>query len=92
MVAFGYGGQREPLFLRLSAGDMWIWHALVFAVFVIRRHRNSADQHHLADGAQIREASNRTRTQRLEKAIAEMNAKAAKLQIRPDSTAPTDTP
>ena len=37
---------------------------------------------------QIREASARTRTQRLEKAIAEMNAKAAKLQTRPEPEAP----
>jgi lysylphosphatidylglycerol synthetase-like protein (DUF2156 family) len=35
---------------------------------------------------QIREASNRSRTQKLEKAIAEMNAKAAKLQIKPDAS------
>ena len=41
---------------------------------------------------QIREAGARSRAQRLEKAIAEMNAKASKLQTRPEPEAPSETP
>ena len=82
---------------------VWIWFgdagtysssilALVFAVFVLSVIGTLLTSTIWRTVRQIREAGNRSRTQRLEKAIAEMNAKAAKLQIRPDSTTPTDTP
>jgi len=82
---------------------VWIWFgdtgtysssilALVFAVFVLSVIGTLLTSTIWRTVRQIREASNRSRTQKLERAIAEMNAKAAKLQIRPDSSAPTDTP
>jgi len=82
---------------------VWIWFgdtgtysssilALVFAVFVLSVIGTLLTSTIWRTVRQIREAGNRTRTQRLEKAIAEMNAKAAKLQIRPDSSAPTEGP
>jgi uncharacterized membrane protein len=82
---------------------VWIWFgdtgtysssilALVFAVFVLSVIGTLLTSTIWRTVRQIREASDRSRTQKLERAIAEMNAKAAKLQIRPDSSAPTDTP
>jgi|SRR5436190_12271912 len=82
---------------------VWLWFgetgtysssilALVFGVFVISVIGTLLTSTIWRTVRQIREAGARTRAQRLEKAIAEMNAKAAKLQIRPDSTAPGDTP
>jgi len=78
---------------------VWLWFgdngsysssilALVFAVFVLSVIGTLLTSTIWRTVRQIREASNRTRTQRLEKAIAEMNAKAAKLQIRPDANTP----
>jgi len=78
---------------------VWLWFgdngsysssilALVFAVFVLSVIGTLLTSTIWRTVRQIREASNRTRTQRLEKAIAEMNAKAAKLQIRPDAHTP----
>ena len=83
--------------------NVWLWFgqtgtytssilALVFAVFVISVIGTLLTSTIWRTVRQIREAGARSRTQRLEKAIAEMNAKAAKLQIRPDPTVPTDTP
>jgi uncharacterized membrane protein len=82
---------------------VWIWFgdtgtysssilALVFAVFVLSVIGTLLTSTIWRTVRQIREASNRSRTQKLERAIAEMNAKAAKLQIRPDSSAPTENP
>jgi uncharacterized membrane protein len=79
---------------------VWLWFgetgtytssilALVFAVFVLSVIGTLLISTIWRTVRQIREASARSRTQKLEKAIAEMNAKAAKLQIRPE---PTDTP
>jgi uncharacterized membrane protein len=78
---------------------VWLWFgetgtytssilALVFAVFVLSVIGTLLTSTIWRTVRQIREASARARTQKLEKAIAEMNAKAAKLQIRPE---PTDT-
>src|SRR5436305_1843241 len=78
---------------------VWLWIgetysssilALVFAIFVLSVIGTLLTSTIWRTVRQIREASTRSRTQRLEKAIAEMNAKAAKLQIRPDPN-PTDT-
>src|SRR5437667_8631629 len=82
---------------------VWLWFgdngsysssilALVFAVFVISVIGTLLTSTIWRTVRQIREASARSRTQRLEKAIAEMDAKAAKLQTRPESSAPPDTP
>ena len=79
---------------------VWLWFgetgtytssilALVFAVFVLSVIGTLLISTIWRTVRQIREASARSRTQKLEKAIAEMNAKAAKLQIRPEAT---DTP
>jgi hypothetical protein len=79
---------------------VWLWFgetgtytssilALVFAVFVLSVIGTLLTSTIWRTVRQIREASARSRTQKLEKAIAEMNAKAAKLQIRPEAT---DTP
>jgi len=82
---------------------VWIWFgdtgtysssilALVFAVFVLSVIGTLLTSTIWRTVRQIREAISRSRTQKLERAIAEMNAKAAKLQIRPDTGAPTDQP
>jgi|SRR6266850_3699240 len=81
---------------------VWLWFgqegtynssilALVFAVFALSVVGTLLISTIWRTVRQIREASSRSRAQRLEKAIAEMNAKAAKLQIRPDPSAPTET-
>ena len=78
---------------------VWLWFgdngtysssilALVFAVFVLSVIGTLLTSTIWRTVRQIREAGARSRTQRLEKAIAEMNAKAAKLQIRPDANTP----
>jgi len=78
---------------------VWLWFgdngtysssilALVFAVFVLSVIGTLLTSTIWRTVRQIREAGARSRTQRLEKAIAEMNAKAAKLQTRPDPEAP----
>jgi len=75
---------------------VWLWFGqkgtytssilvLVFGVFVLSVIGTLLISTIWRTVRQIREASARTRTQKLEKAIAEMNAKAAKLQIRPDA-------
>ena len=80
---------------------VWLWFgesgtytssilALVFAVFVLSVIGTLLTSTIWRTVRQIREAGARSRTQRLEKAIAEMNAKAAKLQIRPDASTPSD--
>src|SRR3954470_19493635 len=82
---------------------VWLWFgetgtytssilALVFAVLVLSVIGTLLISTIWRTVRQIREASARSRTQRLEKAIAEMNAKAAKLQIRPDAAEPTEPP
>jgi uncharacterized membrane protein len=83
--------------------NVWLWFgetgtytssilALVFAVFVLSVIGTLLTSTIWRTVRQIREASARSRSERLEKAIAEMNAKAAKLQIRPDATSTTDQP
>src|SRR4051812_15151015 len=82
---------------------VWLWFspngeytgsilALVFGIFVISVIGTLLTSTIWRTVRQIREASSRSRTQRLEKAISEMNAKAAKLQIRPEPEAPGETP
>src|SRR3954469_9195315 len=82
---------------------VWLWFgqngtytssilALVFAVFLLSVIGTLLTSTIWRTVRQIRESSARTRTQRLEKAIAEMNAKAAKLQVRPDAAEPTEPP
>ena len=83
---------------------VWLWFgqngtytssilAVVFGVFVLSVIGTLLTSTIWRTVRQIREASARSRTQRLEKAIAEMNAKAAKLQTRPEaSDTPSDTP
>ena len=82
---------------------IWLWFsesgtytssilALVFGVFVLGVIGTLLTSTIWRTVRQIREAGARSRTQRLEKAIAEMNAKAAKLQTRPDPEAPSETP
>jgi len=74
---------------------VWLWFgetgtytssilALVFAVFVLSVIGTLLTSTIWRTVRQIREASARSRSQKLEKAIAEMNAKAAKLQTRPE--------
>jgi uncharacterized membrane protein len=81
---------------------VWLWFgdtgtytssilALVFAVFVLSVIGTLLISTIWRTVRQIREAASRSRTEKLERAIAEMNAKAAKLQIRPDASA-SDTP
>src|SRR5437660_11629111 len=75
---------------------VWLWFgetgtytssilALVFAVFVLSVIGTLLTSTIWRTVRQIRESSARSRTQRLEKTIAEMNAKAAKPQTRPES-------
>jgi lysylphosphatidylglycerol synthetase-like protein (DUF2156 family) len=78
---FGEGGKYTGSILALVGG--------VFVLSVIGTLLTSTIWRTVR---QIREAGARSRTQRLEKAIAEMNAKAAKLQTRPESDAPGETP
>ena len=106
LILFGLIAIYVLLFLLNNTGktvQLWLWFgetgtysssilALVFVVFVISAIGTFLTSTIWRTVRQIREAGNRSRTQRLEKAIAEMNAKAAKLQIRPDTGAPTDTP
>ncbi|HEV8607027.1 MAG TPA: hypothetical protein VGQ99_16925 [Tepidisphaeraceae bacterium] len=76
---------------------MWLWFgqsgaytssilALVFAVFLLSVIGTLLTSTIWRTVHQIREASSRSRAQKLERAIADMNAKAAKLQTRPDPT------
>src|SRR5256885_12087716 len=106
LVVFGLVAVYILLFLLNNTGktvQLWLWFgesgtyissilALVFGVFVISAIGTLLTSTIWRTVRQIREAGARSRTQRLEKAIAEMNAKAAKLQIRPDSSAPTEGP
>ena len=82
---------------------IWLWFTeggtytssllvLVFGVFVISVIGTLLTSTIWRTVRQIREAGARSRTQRLEKAIAEMNAKAAKLQIRPEPEVRPDEP
>ena len=82
---------------------VWLWFGeggtytssilvLVFGVFVISVIGTLLTSTIWRTVRQIREAGARSRTQRLEKAIAEMNAKAAKLQTRPEPDTPSETP
>ena len=77
---------------------LWLWFgqtgtytssilALVFGVFVLSVIGTLLTSTIWRTVRQIREASARSRTERLERSIAEMNAKAAKLQTRPEPTA-----
>ena len=77
---FGEGGTYERSVLELT-----------FAVFVISVIGTLLTSTIWRTVRQIREAAQRSRSQKLEKAIAEMNAKAARLQTRPDSTT-SETP
>src|SRR3954469_14319115 len=82
---------------------VWLWFgqngtytssilALVFGVFVLSVIGTLLTSTIWRTVRQIREASQRSRAQKLERAIADMNAKAAKLQTRPDPAASTDQP
>jgi len=106
LVLFGMIALYILLFLLNNTGktvQLWLWFgeggtyissilALVFGVFVISAVGTLLTSTIWRTVRQIREAGARSRTQRLEKAIAEMNAKAAKLQIRPEPEAPSETP
>src|SRR5436853_2595631 len=82
---------------------LWLWFgdngtytssilALVFGVFVLSVIGTLLTSTIWRTVRQIREASSRSRAQKLERAIAEMNAKAARLQTRPDATSATENP
>src|SRR3989442_1500285 len=75
--------------------DLWVWFgetysssiiALVFSVFILSVIGTLLTSTIWRTVRQIREASTRSRAQKLERAIADMNAKAARLQTKPDST------
>jgi hypothetical protein len=83
--------------------NMWLWFgqtgtytssilALVFAVFILSVIGTLLTSTIWRTVRQIREAGTRSRAQKLERAIADMNAKAAKLQTRPDPSPPTESP
>ena len=92
------------IFLLKNSGksvDLWLWFgatgtytssilALVFGVFVLSVIGTLLTSTIWRTVRQIREASSRARSERLERAIADMNAKAAKLQTRPSEA--TDEP
>src|SRR3954462_5554282 len=106
LIVFGLIAIYVLLFFLNNTGktvQLWLWFgetgsytssvlALVFSVFVVGVIGTFLTSTIWRTVRQIREAGARSRTQRLEKAIAEMNAKAAKLQIRPETGAPSDTP
>ena|SRR5258705_7148435 len=83
--------------------NLWLWFgqtgtytssilALVFGVFVLSVIGTLLTSTIWRTVRQIREASQRSRAQKLERAIADMNAKAAKLQTRPDATSAPENP
>lgn len=100
LILFGLIAIYILLFFLNNTGktvQLWLWFGetgtytssilmLVFAVFVISAIGTFLTSTIWRTVRQIRDASARSRTQRLEKAIAEMNAKAAKLQTRPDAS------
>ena len=104
LIVFGLIALYVLLFFLNNTGktvQLWLWFnetytssilALVFGVFVVGVIGTFLTSTIWRTVRQIREAGARSRSQRLEKAIAEMNAKAAKLQIRPDAEAPGETP
>jgi len=106
LILFGLIAVYILLFLLNNTGktvQLWLWFgesgtysssilALVFVVFVISAIGTLLISTIWRTVRQIREVGQRTRTQRLEQAIAEMNAKAAKLQTRPEPDASTEAP
>ena|SRR6266566_7152079 len=103
LVVFGLVAVYILLFLLNNTGktvQLWLWFgesytssvlALVLGVFVISVIGTLLTSTIWRTVRQIREASTRSRAQKLERAIAEMNAKAARLQTRPDAST-SETP
>jgi lysylphosphatidylglycerol synthetase-like protein (DUF2156 family) len=106
LTIFGLIAIYILIFLLKNSGksvDLWLWFgttgtytssilALVFGVFVLSVIGTLLTSTIWRTVRQIREASARARSERLERAIADMNAKAARLQTRPESGSALDEP
>jgi lysylphosphatidylglycerol synthetase-like protein (DUF2156 family) len=104
VILFGLIALYIILFLLNNHGTsvkLWLWFGeggtyersvleLTFAVFVISVIGTLLTSTIWRTVRQIRDATARSRAQKLERAIADMNAKAAKLQTRPDPANETE--